>query len=127
MIIKAPRSGQALTMLLIFVVIAIIITSSAAMVLLINLTTTSKNEQGILAYEIAESGAENAVLRLLRNPNYVGETLQIGSGSATIQVSGSSTKTIVSQGYYNSYTRKIQITAQYTNNILTITSWKEIQ
>jgi len=123
---KRAEKGQALTILIIFVVIAIIITTAATMTLLSNISLTTQTEKGQLAYDIAESGAENAILRLLRNPDYTGETLLVGSGSATIQVSGSAPITIVSKGTYLDHTRTIQVTATYTNNILTITSWREV-
>lgn len=118
--------GQALITLLVFTVISIIITTGAVSVIIINSKSTSKFQQGVDAYYVAESGAENGLLRLLRDPSYTGETLTVGDGIATISVTGTSTKTLTSVGKIGNFTKTIQITATYVNNILSIRSWKEI-
>jgi hypothetical protein len=87
----------------------------------------TKSQQGSIAYEIAESGIENAKLRLLRNPNYAGETLPVGEGSAVILVTNSGGNyTILSKGVTGNFTRQIQVTATYNNNLFVVTSQKEI-
>ncbi|MBI3380276.1 hypothetical protein HY029_05990 [Candidatus Gottesmanbacteria bacterium] len=118
--------GQALVTLLFFMIIAITVTSGAVVIILSNSVSASKFDQGNSAYYIAESGVENALIRLLRNPNYTGETLPIDTGNATIQISGSNPITITSVGTLNNLSRTIQVTVDYTNNILTVQSWKEI-
>ncbi|MBI2611956.1 hypothetical protein HYW54_04415 [Candidatus Gottesmanbacteria bacterium] len=119
-------NGQILVTLLFFVVIAIIITSGAVVVILTNSLSASKFAQGNVAYYIAESGIENALLRLLRNPSYNGETLAIEDATALITVSGDNPKTITSVGSIGNFSRTIEVIADYTDNILTVTSWKEI-
>ena len=127
---KAPKhnfkKGQTLVMLLVLMTAGVIITSAAVVMIIINSQSSSKFALGESAYAIAESGAENAILRLVRNPNYAGETLTVGSGTATITVSGSSTKTIVSEGVRGNFRRKVQIVGTYVNNIFTPSSWTEI-
>ncbi len=120
------EGGQALITLLFFVIIAITITSASVVVLIANSTSATKYEEGIRAFYVAEGGAENAVLRLLRDPTYTGETLTISDGTATISVSGSGPFTITSKGVVGNFTRTVQVSAAYVNNILSITSWKEI-
>lgn len=122
---KNSKSGQTLVTLLFFMVIALTITSASVIILFVNSVATSTFQDGIFAYHIAESGAENAILRLLRDPNYSGETLTIGDGSATIQVTGANTKVITSKARLRNFIRTIEVQASYNNNILTITSWKE--
>ena len=124
---KVFDKGQALITLLIFVVVATIITSAAIIMLVVNITTTSKYQQGIFAYYIAESGAENALLRLLRDPGYTGETMTVGTGMAAITVNGDSQKTITSKGRIGNFERILEVRTDFSNNILNITSWKEIQ
>ena len=119
-------SGQVLVTLLVFMVISIIITSAAVVILLVNSESGTKTVLGDEAYYTAESGAENALLRLLRDPYYNGETLQIGNGTATIAISGANPKTIQSIGKVGNFTRTIQVTTSYTDNVLTVTSWKEL-
>ena len=81
------KSGQALVTLLVFMIIAVTITSSAVMIIILNSKGSYRFQDGLVAYQIAESGAENAILRLLRNPDYTGETdLAVGEGTASIPV-----------------------------------------
>lgn len=124
---KYNNSGQALIALVIFMVVATIIISGAVTVIVVNSTTTGKFYQGVVSYDIAEAGIENALIRLLRNPNYTGETLTIGSDTATIQVTGGdgTPYTIMSTSQAGNFKRAIQAVAEYNNNILTINSWKE--
>ena len=122
------KNGQALVTLLVFSAIAIIITSAVTIVTVINLQRTSKYSQAENALFIAEAGADNALLRILRDPNsnYTGETLNIGPGTATITVSGISPKIIISEGKDGNFIRKVQIEGNYINNVFNQTSWKEI-
>jgi hypothetical protein len=120
------RKGQALITLLFFIVVGISITSAAAIILVNNIASASTSEQGTDAYEVAESGIENALLELLRNPSYSGETLFVGNGTCVIQVTNGNPITILSTGTYNNSVRKIQVQVVYNNSILTISTWKEI-
>lgn len=120
------NKGQALITLLIFVIISVIITSAAVIIIAINTRGAFELEQGTLVYYIAESGAENALLRLLRNPSYTGEVLTVGDGTATILVTVTDPKTITVTGTVGNFSRKVQVVAGYTDNILTVNSWKEV-
>jgi len=122
---KKYSQGQALVSLLVFSVIAMAIISAATVLIVNSMYGTTSLERGSIAKQIAESGAENAILRLLRDPGYTGETLPVGDGTATITVSGANPRVITSQGRSGDYLRTVQITADYTN-ILNIISWKEI-
>lgn len=123
---KNTQSGQTLVMLLIFMMISIMVTSASVGLILNSSTSTDKVYQGSNALTIAEGGAETAMIKLLRNIDYTGETLTIGEGEAVISVSGSNPKIISSTGTYNNFSRTIQVIVSTTNNILTVTSWKEI-
>ena len=76
--------------------------------------------------QIAESGIEEALLRLVRDPEYVGGTLSVGEGLATITIIGETQKTITSVGELNGLTRTIQVQTDYNENVLTVLSWEEI-
>lgn len=123
---KASQSGQVLVILLFFMVITIIITVASVTLIILNSQGASRSEQGQLALDVAESGAENAIIRLLRNPNYSGEALTVGEGTATITVAGTDEITVVSVGRVNTLERTVQVTLQYQDNILTVASWREI-
>lgn len=120
------KSGQALVTLLVFAATAIIIASGAAVVTIVNSQGTSKFMQGEEALSTAEAGADNAILRILRDPNYTGETITVGGGTATITVTPGLSKTIISTGVSGNFIRKIQVDCAFNNNVLTITGWKEI-
>lgn len=121
------KSGQALVLLIVVMVVGTVITSAAVIFAIVNLKAASNLQSGEEAYAIAESGAENAILRLVRNPAYGGETLTVGSGEAVITVSGSGNLTVVSEGVRGNFRRKVEVTGSYVNNIFTVSAWREIE
>ncbi len=119
--------GQALITLLFFTLIATTVTSAAVLIILINSLNGAKFQQGSVAYEIAQSGVENAKLRLLRDASYDGEVLPVGAGSATVTVSKVGTEyTILSKGQIGNFTRQIQLVATYSASLFTVSSQQEI-
>lgn len=119
------KRGQALITLLIFMVVALTVTATATVLFVSNSRATTKMEIGLTALSIAESGAENGIIRLLRDSSYSGETLNVGGGTATVTVTGTNPKTITSTGQIGNFARKVEVVVSYTS-ILSITSWKEI-
>ena len=125
------ENGQTLVTLLFFMVIAITMTTGAVIIIFTTTLAQTKLQQSQSAYYVAESGMENAVLQLLRNPNYTGEQLTVGEGTASISAiltgtTQSGTVFATSSGIVGNFTRTIQVTGAYTNNIFTVQSWKEI-
>ena len=118
--------GQTLVLLLIYIVIAIIITTSAVAIVIVNSKGTDKLYQGTTAFDVAESGAETAMIKLLRDPAYTGESLTLNGGTATITITGISPKTVTSIGTLGNFTRTVQATVDTSNNVLIVTSWKEL-
>ena len=128
--IQRSLPGQALLLLIVFAAMATVITAGAIAVTIINSQTTSKFALGEEALFVAESGAENAILKLLRNPSYSGsiinEIVAVGNGSANVEISGSPTVTVSSTGQVGNFIRKIQVTGNYSNNQFTLTSWQQV-
>ena len=120
------QKGQALITLLFFVLISLTITTGAIIIIIANSISASRLQEGTLAYYTAESGIENALLRLLRDPNYLGETLTIGTSTAVITVSGSNPKTVISVGQSGNFKRKVSAQMNYANGYYTFLNWKEI-
>lgn len=122
--------GQALVTLIFFTLIATTVTTAAIFVIGVNSISGTRLQEGTVAYQIAQSGTDNALVRLLRDPGYVGETMSIGSGSATILVTGSGTTAspyiITSKGQKGFYIKKVEATATYENNTLNVISQKEV-
>jgi len=124
---KNSEKGTALIMMIIFMLIASIIASTAVAVVVTNSAGASKLQQGTIDYQVTESGIEDALLRLLRNPNPMTYNLSVGGGTAVISITGTFPSfTILSTGNINGIQRKIQATTDYTGNVLTINSWREI-
>ena len=120
------KQGSALVLLLLFTSVAITITTAATILTISNTQISSAGQISLSALSVAESGAENALLRLLRNPAYSGETLTVGDGIATINVVGTTPYTITSAGRIEGLTRTVQVTASYVGGILTVSTWREI-
>jgi hypothetical protein len=121
-------SGQALITLLFYVIIILTITTAAVILIATNSLSATKLQEGELTYYIAEGGAENAILRVLRDPTYTGETnFAVGAGTADIVVTPGSTVTIVSTGKLGKFMRKVQVTFSRVSGTYNLTSWKEIQ
>ena len=120
------QAGQALVPLLIFVMMGIVVTTFTVILVINNSFSASIYQQGTKALSVAESGVENAMMRLLRDPDYSGETLNVGGGQAIVTVVGTSSVTITSQGSFNQHQRTIVVEATQTTGIYTITSWQEI-
>jgi hypothetical protein len=123
---KKKQNGQALVILLFFMIIAITLSTTAVAVIVSNSMSVTQEEEGNRALEVAEGGAENSLLRLMRNTDYTGETITLGDGSATSTVSGTITKTIVSTGIIGGITRVVQVTVSTVNGVMTVTSWQEL-
>jgi len=121
------QKGQALITLLIFVVISISITSAAVMIIIINSISSTRYQEGVISYYIAESGLENASLRMLRDPNYAGETLAVGGGTAVVVVTGSNPKIATSTGTIGNFKRKVQVKMNYNGGYYTFSEWREVQ
>lgn len=123
---KSKEKGQALVTLLVFMMMATVIISGAVAATIINTQSTGKLAGGEEALKVAEAGADNAVLRLVRDPNYSGEVLTVGGGTATITVTGQATKTVLVEGASGDFRRKVQVLVNYSGNTMNVSSWNEI-
>ena len=121
---RASR-GQTIILLLAFVIIAIIVTTAAIISISVNIKATDKVYQGTTVYDLAESGAENAIIKLLRDNNYSGENLDLPQGTLEITVTGNNPKLIRSTAVIGNFIRTIEVSVDTSNNILTVLSWKE--
>mgnify|MGYP001578594829 CR=1 FL=1 len=125
MLHKKYKSGQALIMLISFIAIGLTIISSSIFVNMIQSNTTTEVQSGSSALNVAESGVENAMLRLLRNPNYTGETLSVDSGTSVTSVSGTGPWIIISTGEVGEFKRTLRVVVSDSGGTLVVTSWKE--
>ncbi len=119
------QKGQALITLLFFVLISLTITSGAIIIIITNSLSASKSADAALAYYAAESGIENALLRLLRDPNYAGEALSVGDATVAITVTGGNPKVIIATSSGN-FKRTIQAQMNYNSGYYTFSNWEEL-
>ena len=126
-IINNHQSGQALVTLLVFAAVGIILTTTSVALTVTNARSSLNYSQGLLALDIAESGIENALITLLRNPSYTGEVITIGDGEATVVVTGINPKTVRSTGQLNNSIRIVEVQTSSLNGIFTVDSWREVQ
>ncbi|OGH38315.1 MAG: hypothetical protein A3B44_01565 [Candidatus Levybacteria bacterium RIFCSPLOWO2_01_FULL_38_21] len=117
------QKGQVFVTLLFFVIIGVTIISAETIVLFTNILSGSTEEQGANAYYVAESGIEEALLRLNRNPGYAGGVLTVGQGNAATQVGNG---IITATGTYAGTIKKIEVQIVNNDGALRIVSWKEI-
>lgn len=120
------QGGQALVTLLIFTAMAITITTTGAVLLITNLRGTTSTVASYDAYMVAESGVENALMQLLRNPNYSGETLTINNGTATITVEGDNPKIVTAVGRAHGFQRTVEAQVNDTLGMLEVLNWQEV-
>ena len=126
--LNQPRSdrgqkGQVFITMLFFVIIGVTIISAETIVLFTNILSGSATEQGTNAYYAAESGIEEALLQLNRNPGYSGGELTVGQGNAATQVGNG---IITATGTYAGTIKKIEVQIVNNDGALRIVSWKEI-
>ncbi len=122
---RSHEAGQTLVALLIFMMLLITMTTVAATITIINARSNSALASGEQAYLYAESGIENALLRLHDDVDYPGGTVSFTNGAATISVTGTTDKTIVSEGTSAGQHRSVTVTVSNVDTNLTVTSWSE--
>ena len=123
------QDGQVLVSILIIIAVSVLATGTAVVASSLSKTTGISTVSDKLLYA-AESGVDESLIKLLRNPTiYNGETLIIDGVSVNVVVNRPPTTTtiiITSEAVQDSFRRKVEVFAEFVNNILTITSWKQI-
>ena len=123
--IKKYQKGQSLVLLLFFVLMAMTFAVTAILMLVVNSGSITAFESGIEVRQLADSGTENALLSLIRDPFYTGESYVVEDTNITITVAGSGTKTIIVRASRGEVQRTVEVLANYTDNVLRVASWKE--
>lgn len=123
------QSGQTLVALLFIVLVGIIVTVAATIILGINSIATGKLTQGEIARQLAESGAEDSLIQLLRDKSYAvtNKDIPVDSDKATVTVTQGSPIVIDSIGKSGNFNREVKVTVTFdSNGVLTVGSWKEV-
>jgi hypothetical protein len=125
---RKNSSGQILTSVLVFMAFGLSIVALSATLTIISMQNTAKYSQSEQASIYAEAGAEEAVLRLIRDPSYIGGSFPVASGSVvSIQVvANGDDRVITSTATYNGFTKKVLAQVNLANSKVTLVSWKQI-
>ena len=86
--LKLSNSGQALVPILVILVIILILGAGALYLSMGGLLLCSHSLAGEKNLVATEGAMENGLLRVLRNPAYAGESLQVAGIPCTIDVAG---------------------------------------
>ena len=112
--------------LLVFVIIGMTVISVSAEMIMVNSLGGTRQQLGEAAYNVADSGIEDALLRFLRYPNYTGDTFAVGTGVVEVTRSGTGPYVFLSKGTVGNYVRKIQVTVTYQDNLVKVLEKKEV-
>lgn len=124
---KKLQKGQTLIVLLVFMVVAITITTSSAFIVANNSRAVGTFESGLIVSQAAEAGAEVGLIKLIRNPFYTGETLNIDDIDVTVNVVGTDPYIVSSEAIWEGYIKRVEVRAVYSEDgILSVISWKEL-
>ena len=114
-----------MVLLLIVMMVTIAVVSLSVALVTETVLANLRQERGELAQTIAESGAEEAVLRVLRDPTTQGSfALTVGEGSATVEIVGTTIKTIYSKGSVSGYERQVEVEVAIVEGQVEITKWR---
>lgn len=128
---KNQQGFIAFTSLLVISAVTLAIAVSISLLGISEANTSLGFKKGQETLKIAESCAEEALLRLRDNASYSGGSLNVGNGSCTISISGTgSDRTIDISATLTGppdYVKKIQVTAKRVGNSINIVSWQETE
>ncbi|KKS98181.1 MAG: hypothetical protein UV73_C0003G0123 [Candidatus Gottesmanbacteria bacterium GW2011_GWA2_43_14] len=123
---KTNSQGFAMVILLFLMLLTVTIITAAVSLIILDSSSSTLIAASDSAKSIADSCMENAVIRLIRDPAYTGEELNINGGSCRISVLGSTVKTATSEADFGGKNKKVEVNLNLNNNIVTLSSWKEI-
>lgn len=120
------KNGQTIVILLLVSLMLVFMVTTTVAVVFSLLKDTTVQAQGEQAMAIAQSAAQNAVLRILRDPNYAGEAgITIGGGVADITVTGGSSKTVTAVSTYYLTSRRVEVDLTMVGGEWEVIDWRE--
>jgi hypothetical protein len=119
------NNGTALVTFLIFSLIALGVATSLVATIVSSSYGANRIQQSGNILKAAESGVENAIIRILRDPDYTGETMQINEVTVQIQISGTNPIDIYSTAVLGSISRKIHASISINDLEYQVISYQE--
>lgn len=122
---RAKQPGNILVVVLVLMVVGITIVSmSLALVI-----TTSQSMGGAMESDrmraAVEGGIENAILKLLRNPSYAGESMVIDGVAVVVTVTQGAQTTIIATATSGEYKQRYRVLLERISGVLTVVSWQQ--
>ena len=123
---KNNSGGFALVILMFLMVLAVTVITAAVSLMILGSASSTLLISGDSTKSIADSCIENAIIRLIRNPAYSGESLDINEGNCQITVTGLTDKTVSAQANYGNKKKRVEVNLNLNNNIISLISWKDV-
>lgn len=121
------QKGQALISILLIMSLAVLVVSSALVSTSLSKTAGISTESDRVLYS-AETGVEEALIKLLRDPNYQTDSFTFDGVLVNIRIENPNPNqvTITSEALADNLKRTVEVLATFEDNILTITNWKQV-
>lgn len=123
---KNNSGGFALVILLFLMVLAVTVITAAVSLMILGSSSSTLLISADTTKSIADSCIENAIIRLIRDPAYSGESLDVNEGNCQITVTGSSDKNVSVQANYGNKKKRVEANLNLNNNIVSLISWKDV-
>ena len=121
------QKGQILSSLLFLVAACVIIVVTTLDLSIINFNSSQETISSLELYSHTEGAMENSLVKMLRDIDYEGESLQIEGSSCIIEVTGEwPEKQIETNCQKDSKIRKIRATVRLVNGIFTLVEYQEV-
>lgn len=120
------QSGQAMIAVVGLLSVGLLMASTNIMIGIIQHDQALAFQQSDQGRCLAEAGVEEAIIRLLRNPDYQGGQLVLSDKNVNIEVSGDNPKTIVSTVDYFGKVKSTKVEVSLTSGSLEVLSWEDI-
>ena len=121
------KKGQALVPILIIILTIITLGVGTLYISIGGLLLSSYSASGETVLMAAEGALENGLLRILRSPNYSGESLQVNGLDCTITVNGLSPQVVSAQCVSDLVIRKLQAEVTFINGEMIVDHHQEVE
>lgn len=126
--LRSFKDGQALIGVLAVIAISTVLVSSLMVNSLISAHSSLKLRQSNAVMGNADSYIQDAIIKIIRDPNYIGETLTLNGSRVIIEVTGENPKNILvksinSQG---DILRRLSLQLSFSNDgAISVNNWVE--
>ncbi|MFC1727003.1 hypothetical protein ACFL0Y_00600 [Patescibacteria group bacterium] len=124
---KRKNQGQALIPILIILLIILTVGAGSLYLSLGSLLLSSSSSTGEKVLVSVEGAVENGLMRILRNPNYSGESLQVAAMPCTIDISGLNPWTMTAQCDSGQAIRRLQAEVNFIDGEMIVSNLQEIE